>query len=119
MNIEKYKAKLIEEKATAEEELSLIAKKDINGDWEAVPETEIINQEVPDEADLSERAEDYEERTIKTNSLEEKIKSINVALEKIEKGNYGICEVCGEKIEEERLEINPFATTCTVCMNKV
>ena len=119
MNTKKYKEKLEAEKIQAEEDLSLIAKKDEHGDWEAVPETEIINQEVPDEADMAERSEDYEERTIKVNFLEQKIKNISRALDKIEKGEYGICEICKEKIEEERLDINPSATTCTGCMNKV
>lgn len=119
MKTEKFKEKLITEKTRAEEDISLIAKKDEHGDWEAVPETEIINQEVPDEADMAERSEDYEERTIKVNSLEKKLIDINNALDKIEKGEYGICEVCGKKIEEERLDINPSARTCTICMNKV
>lgn len=117
--MEKYKSKLMEEKSRAEEDIALIAKKDEHGDWEAVPETEIINQEVPDEADMAERSEDYEERTIKVNFLEKKLNDINEALDKIEKGKYGICEKCGGKIEEDRLEINPSAKTCTVCMNKV
>ncbi len=119
MNIKKYKGQLLEEKSLAEEDLSLIGKKDEHGDWDAVPETEMINQEVPDEADMAERSEDYEERTIKVNALEKKLNSINSALEKIEKEEYGICEVCGEKIEEDRLDINPSAATCTICMNKV
>ena len=119
MKTEKYKNKLMEEKTRAEEDIALIAKKDEYGDWEAVPETEIINQEVPDEADMAERSEDYEERTIKVNSLEKKLDDINEALDKIEKEKYGICEKCGGKIEEDRLEINPSARTCTVCMNKV
>lgn len=119
MNIEKYKKLLIAEKIRGEEDISLIAKKDEHGDWEAVPETEIINQEVPDEADMAERSEDYEERTVRANSLEKKLIGIEKALEKIEKGEYGVCEVCGDKIDEDRLDINPSAATCTVCMNKV
>jgi len=119
MNTDKYKAKLLEEKTLVEEELLSIGKKDENGNWDAVPDTEMINQEVPDEADMADRAEDYEERTIKVGSLSERLANINKALEKIENHNYGICEVCGEKIEEERLDINPAAPTCTICMNKV
>ena len=34
------------------------------------------------------------------------------ALEKIEKGEYGTCEVCAAEIEEDRLEANPSARTC-------
>lgn len=119
MKTEEYKEKLLKEKAIAEEDLFPIARKDIHGDWEAIPETEIINQEVPDEADLAERSEDYEERTSKVNSIEINLKNINNALDKIEKGEYGICEVCGVTIEEERLDVNPSAQTCTICMNKV
>jgi DnaK suppressor protein len=119
MNTEKYKKLLVAEKAQAEEDISLIGKKDEHGDWDAVPETEIINQEVPDEADMAERSEDYEERTARVNFLEKKLTGIEKALEKIEKGEYGVCEVCGDKIDEDRLDVNPSAATCTVCMNKV
>ena len=38
-----------------------------------------------------------------------KVKEIKAALDRIEKGNYGICEETGEKIQKERLEIIPHA----------
>ena len=41
---------------------------------------------------------------------------VDEALEKIEKGTYGICETGGEKIEEDRLEANPSARTCKAHM---
>ena len=34
------------------------------------------------------------------------------ALSHIENGTYGECEVCGEPIEEQRLEALPYATLC-------
>ncbi|WP_413771733.1 TraR/DksA family transcriptional regulator [Psychrobacter sp. ENNN9_III] len=34
------------------------------------------------------------------------------ALSRIENGTYGECEVCGEPIEEKRLEALPYATLC-------
>ncbi|WP_028399693.1 TraR/DksA C4-type zinc finger protein [Ectobacillus panaciterrae] len=37
---------------------------------------------------------------------------VNHALERIESGQYGICEVSGEEIPLERLEAIPTATTC-------
>ena len=37
---------------------------------------------------------------------------INRALQKIENGAYGLCEKCGETINEERLKIMPTATKC-------
>jgi len=36
----------------------------------------------------------------------------------IEKGEYGICEKCGKKIDEERLLACPEAKTCLKCNEK-
>jgi len=40
---------------------------------------------------------------------------IEMALEKIEDGTYGICESCGEKIGLKRLEARPVAELCIDC----
>ena len=119
MNTNIYKIKLEEEKKLLEEELLTLGKVDKTGDWETTEDNEISNQEVQDEADMAEKSSDYEERSIKLNALEVRLSNINKALEKIEKGNYGICEVCGNEIEEDRLEVNPAALTCKKCMNKI
>jgi RNA polymerase-binding transcription factor DksA len=37
------------------------------------------------------------------------------ALERLERGDYGRCEGCGEPIPAERLEARPAATTCVRC----
>ena len=117
--LKNYKVKLEEEKKLLEDELGTLGRVDKTGDWEAVPEGEIYAQEVQDEGDMADRAEDYEERSIKLDKLETRLNNIKKALEKIEKGEYGICEKCGKKIEEDRLEANPAATTCKSCMEKV
>jgi DnaK suppressor protein len=115
-----YKIKLEEEKKLLEEELSDLGKVSKGGDWEATPEEEpTISREVQDEGDMSERAEYYEERSIKLNSLEKRLLAINKSLEKIENGGYGICEECGKEIEIDRLEANTAAPTCKICMEKI
>jgi YteA family regulatory protein len=38
--------------------------------------------------------------------------NINKALQAIEKGSYGKCEVCGKEIPSERLEVIPTTTYC-------
>jgi DnaK suppressor protein len=48
-------------------------------------------------------------------SAEAKIKSIKAALERLNQGNYGICEVCGRPIDPDRLEILPHTTLCVQC----
>ena len=40
---------------------------------------------------------------------------IDIALKKIESGTYGICEECGEKIGEKRLEAIPWVRLCIEC----
>lgn len=40
------------------------------------------------------------------------LKAIDDALERIENGTYGTCEVCGKEIEKERLEALPWTTLC-------
>lgn len=43
------------------------------------------------------------------------LKKIEKALEKIENGTYGICELCGEEIPIERLEARPVTDLCIEC----
>lgn len=43
------------------------------------------------------------------------LKKVNKALEKIEKGEYGICESCGEEIGVKRLQARPVTDLCIRC----
>ena len=43
---------------------------------------------------------------------------LNEALDRIEKGTYGLCRTCGEEICRQRLEAVPHATQCIKCKNK-
>ena len=40
---------------------------------------------------------------------------IQEALERLEAGEYGICEVCGEEIGTARLQARPVTTLCIQC----
>ncbi|MCL4492904.1 MAG: RNA polymerase-binding protein DksA [Nitrospirae bacterium] len=40
---------------------------------------------------------------------------IDEAIEKIDKGTYGTCEMCGEEINIKRLEARPVTTMCIEC----
>jgi len=46
------------------------------------------------------------------------LKEIDIALAKIEKGTYGICELCGREIGEKRLKHIPYARYCIECQKK-
>ena len=43
------------------------------------------------------------------------INKIKEALERIEEGTFGICEVCEEEIGEARLKARPVTTLCIDC----
>ena len=40
---------------------------------------------------------------------------IDDALDRIKKGEYGLCIDCGQPISQQRLEIYPYAARCIVC----
>ncbi|AEB10524.1 TraR/DksA family transcriptional regulator [Desulfobacca acetoxidans] len=44
--------------------------------------------------------------------------AIEEALERLEGGTYGECEVCGKPIEPRRLEIMPQTTLCRDCQSQ-
>ena len=46
------------------------------------------------------------------------IKKIKRALERIEAGTFGICEMCGEDISIKRLKARPVTTQCIECKTK-
>ena len=45
----------------------------------------------------------------------EEVLRIDAALARIEAGNWGICESCGEQIRDARLEAIPEAARCVDC----
>lgn len=50
--------------------------------------------------------------------LEQQRKELNeieLALDKIKQGTYGVCEMCEEPIGKERLEVKNFARYCITC----
>jgi sigma-B regulation protein RsbU (phosphoserine phosphatase) len=46
------------------------------------------------------------------------LKQVDGALEKLNHGTYGICEVCHDHVEEERLFIDPLVSVCLGCLNE-
>ena len=46
------------------------------------------------------------------------ILKIREALERIDKGTYGICETCGSEISIKRLKARPVTTQCIDCKTK-
>lgn len=112
-----YKTRLEEELALVTKELEGIGAKisDETGDWVAVPES---HKTEADPNIVADTAEDWKARDAVLSDLEVRYRNINRALEKIEKGTFGTCEIGDEEIEADRLSANPAARTCKAHIEK-
>lgn len=111
-----YKTLLEAELAKLEGELQTLGRRNPSNpaDWEPVPEE---TEETADPNERADKFEEFEDRAAILNQLEIQFNEVKDALERIEKGTYGICEVSGEEIEEARLNANPAARTCIAHVN--
>lgn len=111
INIEQYKSRLLEERSKLESELATVGRKNPSdkNDWEAVEKD--LNTDTANEEDVADAMENFETNSAILDNLELRLRDVNDALKKIEDGKYGICEVSGEQIEEDRLNANPAART--------
>jgi RNA polymerase-binding protein DksA len=53
-----------------------------------------------------------------SNNVKDLLKKVEMALQKIEQGTYGICDMCKKDIPEERLKALPYANLCIACKQK-
>jgi RNA polymerase-binding transcription factor DksA len=58
---------------------------------------------------------EMEKRLAVEHQITDTIALINHAIEKYEAGTYGICDNCGQPIEQGRLEALPYANLCLTC----
>ncbi len=68
--------------------------------------------------DLNDRASQETDMSLELRSRDRErklIKKIDEALQRLETGDYGYCEVCGVEIGVERLEARPTAQLCIDC----
>lgn len=73
-------------------------------------------------SDLIDQASAYTDQTflLRIKDRESRlINKIRSALERIEDGSFGICEICDEEISIGRLKARPVATQCIECKTKM
>ncbi len=118
VNIDEMKERLTAELALVERELKTVGRQnpDNPADWQPTPPVE--DSAATEDDEVADKIEDFEQNTAILKQLEIQHTEITKALERIEKGTYGVCEVSGEAIEEDRLEANPSARTCKAHMGE-
>jgi RNA polymerase-binding protein DksA len=113
--VDRYKKRLDAEKIQLEE---LVA--DYERELAEARLTESSSDRSPDpgNAEASSMKLEYaKELSIEQNTLD-LLKKVNHALDRIEQGEYGICETCGKSIPIERLDVLPYSTQCVECASK-
>lgn len=112
-NTNYFKTKLEKERELLKAELATVGVGDGNPNhptsWEARSEMEV---DTADENEVADKMEELEENELILGQLDKQLIEVEAALERIEKGTYGVCEISGDPIEKDRLEANPSARTC-------
>ena len=118
-DLEKFKNLLNKELEELKKQLSNVSQqnKDVKGDWVPVPDMK-DDENISDENDMVHREGEFINHQAISNQLEIRLENINIALNKIKNGEYGVCEISGHPIEKERLLANPAARTCLMHKNK-
>ncbi len=71
-----------------------------------------------DEMDVARSLAEAETRGFLLDREESKLRAIDAAIARLERGDYGICANCGEEIPLIRLKAVPFATYCVDCQHE-
>lgn len=61
----------------------------------------------------------HENVVVLASKLKADLAEIEMALKKIKKGTYGVCENCGKKIDANRLSVKPSAIYCFDCEKRL
>ncbi|MBI4973249.1 TraR/DksA C4-type zinc finger protein [Candidatus Roizmanbacteria bacterium] len=109
---EKQKKKIIEEQKKILLQVEALKKDDPFADREHASDNAAVDTDVREQV-----GHDTVEAEIK--DLETRHKDLSIALQRIQKGKYGICEKCNKTISLTRMELVPEARFCIDCERKM
>jgi len=113
--IDKIKQELLERKEQVTKDLKEIS--------ENTNDSEDLEVKFPDFGDKTdENAQEigeYSTNLATKTVLDSTLRDINGALERIEKGTYGVCKYCKKQINKKRLLARPVASACVECKTKL
>ena len=76
---------------------------------------EDFGSDIAHEEEEADEAESFGTKVAVASGLKERISDIDMALQKIQEGKYGVCDKCGAEIEPEVLDISPESKLCKKC----
>ena len=77
-----------------------------------------VEREPDDEAAEANRNYSRDLTLITLERERQTLKEINHALDRLKKGQYGVCSVCGVQIPQARLRAIPWARICVHCADR-
>jgi DnaK suppressor protein len=80
---------------------------------------ELMDKEVPDVGDMSVTESLRDLLHLLSEGAREEILRIDEALDRIENGTYGQCQLCDEPIPAKRLEVLPHTRHCVECEERL
>jgi RNA polymerase-binding transcription factor DksA len=116
-DLEKFRARLMQERERLEIELQ-----EIENRTARISEGERANELSAYEdhpADLASETFEREKDLAIGESVEGMLNQVLIALEKVDRGTYGVCDVCSKPIKKARLNALPFATLCLECQARI
>ncbi len=114
-DLDMFKKLLIEQRQEAKEEFDILSQNilDTSGEFEADNQTYSLHT-----AEQGTDAIEREKTFLHAQRTSDYIKKLDEALERIERGTYGICVICGGLIEKERLQAVPITQKHVDCKNR-
>lgn len=111
--LQQMKEQLEQEKDRLEKELSNFAHRNPKTN-QTDYETDFPNTGDKEDENAAEVAQ-FSDNLSLEDELEKALRDVESALELIEKGEYGMCKYCKQKIDERRLVARPTSGSCIQC----
>jgi DnaK suppressor protein len=114
-DLDMFRKVIVEQRAEASEEFDIISQQlmDTTGEFDGENQSFALHT-----AEQGSDAMEREKHFLQAQRTSDYIKKLDEALERIERGTYGICVVCGELIEKQRLFAVPITQKHVLCKNK-
>ena len=114
-DLDMFKKVITEQRAEASEEFDIISQQlmDTSGEFDGENQSFALHT-----AEQGSDAMEREKHFLQAQRTSDYIKKLDEADERIQRGTYGICVVCGELIEKQRLFAVPITQKHVLCKNK-
>jgi len=113
--LDKFRAVLEEEQARLR---ALLEEHELERENARLAETAAERSPDPTSAEGGSMVFEYEKELSVDANTEDLLRKAGNALERLDRGEYGICESCGVAIPIARLEVLPYTTLCVECAQR-